>query len=207
MRWTAGLVLAACAVGCLRDPDPGGQEGEEIRDVNHIGHEEDGGGVDSGTVEDVDTGDMVDGGGDDASVWAGWSGRLRVERGAGDAPGALDCAVEWEMTGTRSELDCAGCDAVFDVEHTRVDADSFGIAACADLPESFSRTYGVVQTAGDTVELVVWDTVASFGPYAVADLVDGALSWQVGAVDVPATDTDGSTLYRTDVEQGAVVVD
>lgn len=208
MRWTVGLWLGVCVTGCLRDPDPGGQEGEEVRNLGAVGEDaggEGGGQADSGSPTDEgDTGSAETDDGVDAS---GWTGTLVVERGAGSDPEARDCVLLWVLDGGTSADDCASCDAVFDVEHTFDASGSVGREACADLPDQFARTYGIERTSADTVRLWTRDGSGAFSPYANASLVDGRLDWTVGFDAVPSEDADAGTVYRTDLESGSVTLD
>ncbi len=204
--WMGALGLA----GCLRDPDPGGQEGEEVRGNASDAWE--------GVVDEGDTGqagttdhDTADSGADedslelDASDWVSWSGTLRIERGQSTDPLARDCVLVFQMEGNRLD-DCEDCLAAFTVTHTLDAAASVGREACTDLPGDFSRTYAIVDGTPEAATLNVLLPDGSSSPYAVGLLEDGALRWVVGSVEVPAT-SDAETVYRTDAEVGVVSLD
>lgn len=199
-RW--GMVLVA--MGCVRDPDPGGQEGEEVRgeqatfDDNDV--EDGAGGGDDGGGE-LDTGDE----GEDTDALTTWAGRLELELGLGAEAGARDCHLVWTMEGSPSPLTCTGCTAVFEVVHVPEPSASLGAEACADAFAPFVRTYGLVPLDADGVEVWVASGSAEFSQLATGTLADGALDWTAGAADAP-TGSGDDVLYATDLEQGQAVL-
>ena len=210
--------LAMTMSGCLRDPDPGGQEGEEIRLGNMEDGEptaeldtgastDDGEGTDGSTDSGSDSG--MDGGGDesgdteapDPSGWTGWLGTFRIERGSSTVPEERDCVLVFDMQGTRTDS-CTDCVASFAVRHELVPDSSSGQDVCVDVPATFVRDY-VVRTTGDgRFELYVGGPDADPVFYDVVDVVEDALSWSVGSTAIPSTSGSGETVYRTDVESG-----
>ena len=201
------VVLASS--GCLRDPDPGGQEGEEYRLDNPPSEEggtfePDSGVGDSGAVDDgeAETGDAAP----DPDAWVGWSGSFVVERGLSSDPTARDCVLVFDMDGARMDA-CTDCLATFSVTHTLRADDSQGREACVDPPDRFTREYVLRGDGASGVALSVKAPDGSEVHYGSAELTDGiALRWSVGSVAIPSTGDEG-TLYRTDVESGDVLLD
>ena len=221
-----GWCVAMALSGCLRDPDPGGQEGEEVRfdgeSTSPMGE------VDSGTLDDEtdDNGDGYDSDtGEDGTTeeggtsgsdpgtdalrpdeWVGWTGTFQVERGSSTDPDARDCVLVFDMQGLRAD-ECTDCLAEFTVRHELVLDSSYGQDLCADIPASFTRDY-VVRAADDGgVALYVEGPDASLTLYGEGDVVDNVLSWSVGSVAIPSTSDANETVYRTDVETGVAQLD
>ncbi len=200
--------VALASSGCLRDPDPGGQEGEEFRLDDAVSEEggtleSDSGGADSGTIDEEgpETGDSAL----DPDAWSGWSGSFTVERGLSTDPTARDCVLLFDMDGTRTDA-CTDCLATFSVTHTFRADDSAGREACVDPPDRFTREYVLREDGAAGVVLSVKAPDGSEVHYGSAELTDrAALRWSVGAVAVPSTGDEG-TLYRTDVEHGDVLL-
>jgi len=202
MRMTTAILWSVCAAGCLRDPDPGGQEGEEFRATDESMDAGNGGASEPGGALDTGYGDT-----ESSLELRSWLGALSIERGSGADPSARDCVLRWDMEGTPSDLDCGDCSGVFDVIH-QLDRDaSTGVDVCGDLPEQFSRTYAVTLGAASSATVWVWDADAGFIPYASGAWTSDMLTWTVGLVEVPMEDASGERTYRTDFEQGVVSTD
>jgi hypothetical protein len=204
--WCVALALS----GCLRDPDPGGQEGEEFRGSELEEYEE---GTDLGLDTGTDESSGTDDGGPDLEetdlnpdAWVGWAGSFVVERGLSTDPTARDCVLRFEMDGTRTDT-CADCLASFSVTHEFVADDSLGREVCTDPPDRFTRDYILRASGDDAVALYVHAPDDSEVFYGIAAVTGGTeLVWSVGSVAVPSTGSEG-TLYRTDVEQGVAQLD
>ena len=127
--------LPALLVGCIRDPDPGGQEGEEITPALED-DDVDGGGEDGG---ESDTGDD----GSDVSV-DHISGERTHLRGSGNA-GDYDCMLVWSLEGTAGADGCPDCTYTFDVTFS-LDAESSirDDYACDDVYATETATLGLM---------------------------------------------------------------
>ncbi|HCH61560.1 MAG: hypothetical protein CL927_11370 [Deltaproteobacteria bacterium] len=223
-RVTGGCLFLVLS-GCLRDPDPGGQEGEEIRqgdmveesttlEVDTGASPEDAPGQDDSTDSDRDTGlDGGEGGGTgtttepvDPDEWIGWVGAFRIERGSSTEPTARDCVLVFDMQGTRTD-DCADCVAGFTVRHELTPDASSGQDVCADVPATFARDYEVRETDDGRFELYIGGPDTSPVFYGPAEIAENTLSWTVGSVAIPSTTDGGETVYRTDVETGVATLD
>ena len=194
--WIAGALVLA---GCMRDPDPGGQEGEEIGEWSN-------GGGDVGAETGGEVDDATDSGGDGgvgASIL--WMGEVSLEIGAAATPGGATCIYRWDTEGLESSRACDTCIGVYDVEHLLNASRSTLDSSCPSLPSVFSATYGVVAGAGDQVSLVQW-VGAETEALAEGRLVDGNLTWSDGVRDAP-DDSSGATVYVTHVFSGDVTLD
>ncbi len=195
------VVLWLSLGGCLRDPDPGGQEGEEIWNGGSMSDEA-GGIGDSGST-DPDSSE-----GPELAGVAHLDGRLVVERGQGAAAADRDCVLAWTMAGERSDVACEDCAVVLDVEHSIDLSTSSGRAACEDLPDQFLRTYALRGPGADgLVEVLVWSAEVGLQPYAWAVASDDTLEWMVGLYEVPSVDASGASVWRTDAERAVVTLD
>ena len=205
--WCVALAIS----GCLREPDPGGQEGEEFRGSDP---EEENGttvGLDSG---DEDLGGAEDGDPEtdaaelDPDEWTAWAGSFVVERGLSTDPTERDCVLLFEMEGARTDA-CTDCLASFSVTHSFLADDSLGRAVCTDPPDRFTREYVLRAGGASDVDLFVKAPDGSeiyYGPATVESGGVTELSWSVGSVAVPTTGDEG-TRYRTDVETGVTQLD
>lgn len=169
------LGLAVVWVGCVADPDPGGQEGEEAPS-EETGTEHGGG----------DGGGDGDGGADDLDSFSSWVGELVHERGGGRGPGVRECVLVWQSQGRPSDADCADCVFVFAVDDVLDDTRSTGVDQCADEPRELSRNLGFVEDyLGYGPALFSVDS-PSWGTYLIAParLSDHVLTWSYGYADL-----------------------
>lgn len=194
--WMAGALVLA---GCMRDPDPGGQEGEEFGEWAN-------GGDDVGAETGGDVEDATDSGGDGGvGATLVWMGEVGVEIGAATTPGEATCVYRWDTEGVASTQSCDSCLGVYAVDHTLNHARSSLGPTCPSLPSVFSATYGVVAGEGDQVSLV---QLVGAEPEVLAEgaLVGGNLTWSDGGRDVP-DDSGDTTVYVTHVFTGDVTLD
>lgn len=163
-----GLVLVFVA-GCLRDPDRGGQEGEERW-------------PDATVNEDAEEG--ADLGGGDGTGPASLTGTRSHLRGAG-ARGVYDCSLQWDVVGERTDW-CEDCVYAFDLTFTlrELDSEREGYA-CGDVYGDEAATAGVIVDYGGYGPVVVARDpyTGEAYPLGPATIDDGTLTWSYGYVN------------------------
>lgn len=178
--WPSGLpgffVVGLCALSaCVREPDPGGQEGEEVR----VAAEDDdgtagGGGPDTGEggeVGDLDV-DRI-------------SGQREHLRGEGE-PGAYDCELYWSMEGDAGADGCPECRYTFNVTFRLDPLVSDRIAyACDDVYSDEAAVLGVLDDYYGYGPAVVGIYEGTSGPYMLGFAwIDGPeVGWSYGYID------------------------
>ena len=192
VRAAVGGLLPLAAVlwgGCLRDPDPGGQEGEER--WPRLESDDAAGG-----------GETSDSGGDPVSEpeVEGATGRRLHLRGHGDR-GDYVCALEWAVLGAAVDDACPDCSLGFDLTFTLdVETSTREAGACDDVYGDSTGRVGLVDDYLGYGAMVVGidpdtDTPYPLGP---ASLDSDSLGWSYGYRD-EAWDDDGwhDTWYWT----------
>ncbi len=161
--WAVGAALAWS--GCLRDPDPGGQEGEEYGPESATS---DGGGADEGEDSSLAMATHLEG------------HRIHL-RGSGELDD-YDCEVRWSAHAARNDAACPDCAFAFDVTYTLDDASSREGGACADVWTDNTATVGLLEEYFDYGPVVVGIDPYTSEPYILgrADLRPSALSWMYG---------------------------
>jgi len=168
------LLGAFALPGCLREPDPGGQEGEERwpRQDNDVS-----GGEGEGEGED-DTGEEL-------GHPEGLEGERLHLRGAG-APGEFDCELVWEVSGERVDGVCDDCVYTFDLDFA-LDAEESHRreGACSDVYGDEAATVGILADYYGYGPVVVGFDPLSGDPYMLgrASIDDDHISWRYGYVD------------------------
>ena len=194
------LLFCVGALGCITEPDFGGQEGEEFR----------GDTADSDYIGPGDSADSGDSGGDgpgtgNSGQWTSWSGTLTVERGLTESPGQVDCVLSYQMQGATSALECDGCLYVFDVQHVIDPAASVDLEACPDAFDAYASTYALRPSEDESGDwqVLVKDSSGSFVALADGIPTDDGLSWVAGEADVPEGSGD-DVRYRTELQSADV---
>jgi len=178
--WPARLpwlfVAGGCALaGCLREPDPGGQEGEEIRPT---------GVADEGTDgdEELESGDE----GDDGDVAVDHiSGQRRHLRGGGER-GDYDCELYWSMQGDAGADGCPECiytfSVTFGLDPVASDRDGY---ACDDVYSDQTATVGLMEDYYGHGPAVVGMYEEAVHPYFLGFAwIDGnEVGWSYGYID------------------------
>lgn len=188
-------------IGCVRAPDPGGQEGEERWP-----------GADSEQpAEGEDSGSDTGAGGEDPGVvegdWGGFSsvsGTRTHLRGIG-APGDYSCALVWQVDGVPVDSWCADCAFVFDIDYVLdTTASARDADACEEVYTDHSTSVGLMHDYNGYGPMVVGQNPYTGEPYPLGAATVGVdqLTWSYGYADelLDATyGTYGTWLWQVEV--------
>ena len=84
---------------------------------------------------------------DSGTTGDGYTGWERYQ--FGENPGALNCDLYWNVQGAATQISCPECVFAYDLSFTMDDSRSTDDGNCFQAQEQFTRTYVLVQEAGE----------------------------------------------------------